>query len=273
MARVALDGKIVLVTGASAGIGQDLARELATRAGTLILVARRKERLEALATELRAARPALVVEVEQADLAKEADVDALADRVLARHGSVDVLINNAGLGVHGWFHEVEYAALRQMIELNAISVVQLTRRLAPAMVARRAGAILNVSSGAGYIPSAQLGVYGATKHFVNGFTETLRAELRPHGVVVSLGCPGPVDSEFAQSGGVPSDHDGSVNRVRISSQLCARELIAGLERGAAVIFPGRGYRWLIRVGLAMPRWMLRRNLVRDAQRRIAAPRG
>jgi short-subunit dehydrogenase len=88
-------------------------------------------------------------------------------------------------------------------------------------------------------------------------------------VVVCLGCPGPVDSEFAAAGGVPADHDGPINRVRISSAHCARELIAGLERGKAVIYPGRGYRWLIRVGLALPRWMTRRKLVRDAERRVA----
>jgi hypothetical protein len=270
--RVELDGKIALVTGASAGIGQDLARELAPRVKTLILVARRKERLAELAAELRAVRPELVVETEQADLASEADVDALAERVLGRHGAIDVLINNAGAGVHGWFHEVGYPELRKMIDLNVIGVVQLTRRLAPAMVERRSGAILNVSSGAGYLPSPQLGVYGATKFFVNGFTETIRAELRPHGVIVCLGCPGPVDSEFAATGGVPADHDGPVNLVRISSRHCARELVRGLERGTAVIFPGRAYRWLIRFGLAMPRWMMRRSLVKDAQRRADAER-
>ena len=270
MARVELEGKTALVTGASAGIGQDIARLLAERVRTLIVVARRKERLEELAAELRARRPGLAVEVEQADMARESDIDALAARVLDRHRAIDVLVNNAGAGVHGWFHEVEYAELRKMIELNVLGVVQLTRRLAPAMVERRSGAILNVSSGAGYFPSPQLGVYGATKHFVNGFTETVRAELRPHGVVVCLGCPGPVDSEFAAAGGVPSDHDGSINRVRISSQHCARELVRGLERGKAVIFPGRAYRWLIRLGLAMPRWMTRRGLVRNAARRVAA---
>jgi short-subunit dehydrogenase len=148
--RVELDGKIALVTGASAGIGQDIARELAPRVKTLIVVARRKERLEGLAKELRAARPELEVEVEQADLASEADLDALANRVLARHPAIDVLVNNAGLGVHGWFHETDYAAARRMIELNVLGVVQLTRRFVPAMVARRSGAVLNVSSGAGY---------------------------------------------------------------------------------------------------------------------------
>jgi uncharacterized protein len=267
--RVQLDGKVALVTGASAGIGQEIARELATRVEVLILVARRADRLEALAAELRAARPALAVEVEQADLASAADVDALADRVLARHAAIDVLVNNAGAGVHGWFVDADHAALRKTIELNALSVVQLVHRLAPKMIERRAGAILNVSSGAGYFPSVQLGVYGATKHFVNGFTETLRAELAPHGVVVCLGCPGPVDSEFAAAGGVPADHDGGVNRVRISAPRCAHELVAGLERGAAVIFPGTGYRWLMRLAFVMPRWMLRRGLVREARRRAA----
>jgi uncharacterized protein len=269
---VELDNKVALVTGASAGIGQDIARELAPRVKTLILVARRRERLEELAAELRGKRPELAVEIEQADLANDADVDALADRVLAQNGSIDVLVNNAGAGLHGWFHEADWNALRKMIELNVLGVAQLTRRLAPKMVERRAGAILNVSSGAGYFPSAQLAVYGATKHFVNGFTEAIRAELRPHGVVVCLGCPGPVDSEFAAAGGVPADHDGGVNRVRISSEVCARELVAGLERGAAVILPGRGYRWLMRAVLALPRSMARRALVRDAQRRIGAPR-
>jgi uncharacterized protein len=267
--KVVLDNKVALVTGASAGIGMDIARELAPDVKTLIVVARRKDRLEGLARELRAAHPALAVEVEEADLANEADTDALADRVLARHAAVDVLVNNAGAAVHGWFHEASYAALRKMIDLNVIGVLHLTHRLVPRMVERGSGAILNISSGAGYFPSAMLGVYGATKSFVNGFTETIRAELRPRGIVVCLGCPGPVDSEFATSNAVPADHDGSINRVRISSQLCARELVAGFRRGRAVIFPGRGYRWLIGLGLAMPRWVSRRGLVRDAERRVA----
>jgi uncharacterized protein len=268
--RVELENAVALVTGTSAGIGQEIARELATRVKTLILVARRKDKLEELAAELRGNRPGLVVEVEQADLASEPDVDALAARVLSRHGAIDVLVNNAGAGVHGWFHEADYQALHKTIQLNVIGLVHLCRLLAPKMIERRTGAILNVSSGAGYFPSVKLAVYGATKHFVNGFTEALRAELRPHGVVVSLGCPGPVDSEFAAAGGVPSDHDGAINRVRITSQKCASDLVAGFERGAAVIFPGFGFRWLIRFGLTMPRWMMRRGLARDARRALAA---
>jgi short-subunit dehydrogenase len=270
--RIEFEHAVALVTGTSAGIGQEIARELSTRVKTLILVARRKDRLEELAVQLRAEQPGLIVEVEQADLTSETEVDALADRVLSRHGAIDVLINNAGAGVYGWFHEADYQALHKTIALNVISIVHLTRRLAPKMIERRSGAILNVSSGAGYFPMVKLAVYSATKHFVNGFTEALRAELGPHGVVVSLGCPGPVDSEFAAVGSVPRSSGAIVNRVRLSSQKCASDLVAGFERGAAVIFPGFGFRWLIRLGLTLPRWMLRRGLARDAQRALTAGR-
>ncbi len=251
--RPPLDGTI-LVTGASSGIGRELARQLAPRAGALVLVARRTERLEALADELRAKRADLPVHVEPCDLSDAAAVDALLARVEERAGAVDVLVNNAGLGDFGVFDLSDWPKVRAMIDLNVTALVYLTHRLVPAMVARRRGGILNVSSGFGLSFLPGFAAYVGTKHFVTSFTESLRLEVQPEGIVVTQVCPGPVATEFEENAGNFSEMSPP---FEISPERCARSALAGFARGRALVVPGIAIRLLLALGAFTPRWMLR----------------
>lgn len=268
--RFVLEGKTALVTGASAGIGVALAHALAPKVKRLVLVARRREQLQAVAAAVKAKAPAVEVQIEPADLGRSSEVDALADRV----SGVDVLVNNAGLGKNGWYHSTPWSDIEQIVRVNVLAVLQLTRRLVPAMVEKKSGAIVNVSSGLGFVPGVKDVTYVGTKWFINGFSESLRAELEPHGVVVCQVAPGPVESEFAQRAGIRGGDipGGPPRSMKISAEQCAAESVAGLERGAAVVFPGGKYRLLMALAGMVPRAMLRRSAVREARSLVARGR-
>lgn len=230
-----IDGGVVVVTGASSGIGAEIARQLAPRARRLVLVARRRDRLEALASELRGARPELEVAVRPCDLSSPADADALSAE-LARE-PVDVLVNNAGAGDLSVFDRSEPARQVALVELNVTSLVRLTRAVLAGMVERGRGGVLNVSSGFGMVTAPGFALYVGTKHFVTGFTESLRADLAGTGVRATQVCPGPVATEFEQNVGnftgqkVPG-------LVEISAARCARAAIRGFDRNRALVIPG-----------------------------------
>lgn len=253
--RAPLDGSVALVTGASSGIGAELARQLAPRAKTIILVARRRERLDELADELRALRAELTVHVKPCDLTDRAALTKLVDDVLAAH-DVDILINNAGLGDIGMFDMAPWDKTERMLELNMRALTYLTHRLARPMVERRRGGILMVSSGFGLSFMPGFATYVGTKHYVTGFTESLRLELKPEGVLVTQVCPGPVATEFEE---VAGNFTGvSAQRfVEISAERCARAALAGFARGKAVVLPGVVFRLMMWMGLLTPRWLLR----------------
>jgi uncharacterized protein len=274
--RPPLDDGVILITGASSGIGREMARQLAPRARTLVLVARRSDRLEELRAELVAARPALSVHIEVRDLAEPGVAVALADSVRAAVGDVDVLINNAGVGDMGTFDRADPARLEAMIALNVTSVVALTRALVGPMVTRGRGGVLNVSSsfGLAYLPS--FAVYIGTKHFITGFTEALRADLAGTGVIVTQVCPGPVATEFEQNIGNWSGQKPP-GLIEISPERCARAALAGFERNRALIIPG-ALMWLtMAITRSTPRVVARAvvgllgRFVRRRQLATAAP--
>jgi short-subunit dehydrogenase len=247
--RVNLDGAGVVVTGASSGIGLELARQLAPRVRALALVARRKERLDDLAAELKKARPELEVHVVPCDLGDRAAVAALGPRLTAALGEVDVLVNNAGLGLMGVFDRSDLQKLLGLIEVNVSSLVALTHALLPGMVERKRGAILNISSGFGMAWAPGFAVYVGTKHFVTGFTESLRADLAGTGVSATQVCPGPVATEFDEVAGNFTGREPP-SLIKISAAQCARESLRGLERGRAIVYPG----FLLRLGMWWMAW-------------------
>ncbi|AKT38632.1 SDR family NAD(P)-dependent oxidoreductase [Chondromyces crocatus] len=251
-----IDRGAVLITGASSGIGRALALQLGPRARTLILVARRKERLEALREELNRKTPGLQVVVFGCDVTDRARTDELLAAIEAEVGDVDVLINNAGYGDIGAFDLAGWDKTEGMIALNVTALTYLTHRLVPGMVARGRGGVVNVSSGFGLTFGPGMAAYIATKHFVTSFTEGLRLDLAGTGVRVTQVCPGPVATEFHDTVGNFTGMDVP-GPLMISAERCASAIVRSLDRGRALVVPGFLMWVLISLGTLSPRWLLR----------------
>lgn len=230
-----------LVTGASSGIGAEIARELARRGHGLTLVARREERLRELADEV-SDRHAVRVEVLAADLtdgeARRGIAGALAERDLI----VDVLINNAGFSTQGPVHRSDAAREVALVRTNVEAVVDLCSTFVPGMAERGYGAVLNVASTAAFQPLPGQAAYSASKAFVLTYTQAMRAELAGTGITVTALCPGPVETEFAdvmtgRRGGIQVG-DALPKLMWVPAPDVARAAIEGFERGRAVVIPG-----------------------------------
>jgi uncharacterized protein len=222
--------KVALITGASAGLGVEFARQLSKRGHRVVLAARRKERIESLAEELGNARAVAI------DLStKNAAARLLAD--VEAHGEiVDVLVNNAGFGLIGRFAELDPKRQRQMIDLNVGTLSDLCRAVAPGMIQRGRGAILNVASTAAFQPGPKMAVYFATKAFVLSLSEALHEELKPHGVKVSCLCPGPTRTEFGAVAGFRGH--AAFDRLAMGAADVVEIGLNGLEKNKAVVVPG-----------------------------------
>ena len=188
--------RTVLITGASAGIGYEFARQLAPVVSTMVLVARRNDRLEALKSELKVINPELELFSRPLDLRDKDELERFCDWLDQSDLAIDLLINNAGLGDHGLFVESEWERVNSMLQVNVYALTYLTFRVLPAMRKARCGAILNVSSIASLLPLPNSVVYAATKAYVTSFSEAVRAELRSSNISVTALCPGPVSTEF-----------------------------------------------------------------------------
>jgi len=234
-----LDGCCALITGASAGIGREIARQLAPRAQKLILIARREERLEELRTELSGKYSTLKIETRRADLSDLAEVRGLTDSLQSNNWRVDLLVNNAGLGDLGPFATANSHRLEEMVLVNMNALTLLTRAVLPQMIANKRGAILNVSSCASFLPIANFAVYAASKAYVTSFNEALRAELRDKGISVTALCPGPVHTEFTDVAYRPgSVRDTGPEFVHVSAERVAELGLRGVEDDRAVVIPG-----------------------------------
>jgi short-subunit dehydrogenase len=193
--------KTALVTGASAGLGAELARLFAADGNDVVLVARRRDKLDALARELQAKHGVRATVIAE-DLTRPEAPEAIAKELGMRDIAIEFLVNNAGFATTGAFAEADPVRELGMLALNVTSVVHLTRLILPAMVERRSGRILNVGSTAGFMPGPFMAGYYASKAFVNSFTEALAFELRGTGVTATVVCPGPTATEFASVAGV-----------------------------------------------------------------------
>lgn len=252
---------LALITGASSGIGRELARLAARNGHDVVIVARRAERLNALAGELAGLGIDCTPVV--ADLADPAGVSLVVDAVGGR--PVDVLVNNAGIGGRGRFAvERELSADLAMVALNVTALVHLTGSFLPRMLERRSGGILNVSSIAGSVPGPGQAVYNASKAFVSSFSQALTEETRGTGVRVTALCPGPVDTEFAAAAGY-ADPPTSRPLMRVES---ATDVAAagwqGLAAGRAFVVPDPATRIGLQVVRVVPwRWISRTTAPRQ----------
>lgn len=227
-----------LVTGASSGIGAEIARQLAARGHGLVLVARREEALAAVAAEVRAAH-GVRVEVLPADLTDPEARRGLPERVGSLGLTADVLVNNAGFGLNGHVRDTDEARQVSLVRTNVEAVVSLCCLFVPGMTERRRGGILNVASTAAFQPMPGSASYAASKAFVLSYSEALREELRPFGVGVTALCPGPVPTEFSEVAGI-TEHDerAAPKFMWRSAAAVARAAIDGLAAGRPVVVPG-----------------------------------
>jgi uncharacterized protein len=243
-----------LVTGASTGLGAVFATALARQQYDLTIVARSRERLEALAERLRHS-DGIAVEVVVADLT-QASALYTVEKHVAGDQRLELLVNNAGFGTTGPFATLDPDREEAEIRLNVTALMRLTRAALPGMIARGRGAIINVSSLAAFVPGPYDAAYGATKAFVNSFTEALHEELRGTGVRVQALCPGFTHTEFQQRAGVNTAR--LPTWVWMTPEAVVEASLRALQRGQVVCVPGLGYRLLAMLIGAVPRRLVRR---------------
>ena len=228
--------RVTLITGASAGIGTELARVFASHGHRLALVARRADRLEALAAEITAAGGAAPVVI-PCDLVQPDSGDRIAEALAAAGLEVEYVVNNAGFGLFGRAVQRDRSDQLDMIAVNIRALTDLSLRFSDQLIRNRGG-LLNVGSIAGFMPGPGMAVYYATKAYVLSFTEAMRAELAPHGVRVTVLCPGPVPSEFQARAGFRPGFDSAV--LNVLPAEVAQQAYRGLMANKRAVMPGFG---------------------------------
>lgn len=250
--------QIALVTGASSGIGVEIARALAARGFDLILTARRQAELMALAADLTRSH-SITCHVFPADLADPDAPRMLFDQIHAKSLAIDVLVNNAGFGDLGAFADADLAKMLRMVQVNVTALVELTGLFLPGMRARGQGRLLNVGSVAGFQPGPMMAVYYATKAFVNSFSEALTHEFRGHGITVTLLAPGPTKSEFA----------AHLANKGMDTRTVAEIGVRAMLKGKRLVIPGWRNKLLIFAERFVPRGMVQRAVLKLQLRRNA----
>ncbi|MDG4773935.1 SDR family oxidoreductase [Solwaraspora sp. WMMD792] len=246
--------RTALVTGATAGLGASFARRLAADGYRLVLVARDRQRLTTLADEL-ADRHGVTVEVLDADLATDGGVTAVADRLRSVDAPVDLLVNNAGIGLNRSFRRTDEADELRLLRLNVEAVLRLTHAVLPGMVQRRQGRVINVSSVAGFGPLAAGSTYSASKAWVTNFSESIDMSVRHLGVRVMALCPGYVRTEFHERAGIRTS--GSPTWLWLRADDVVSDGLRDLARGRAVSVPDWRYKALATVVRHAPHGLLR----------------
>jgi short-subunit dehydrogenase len=250
----------VLITGASVGIGYELAKQFARGGNDLVLVARNEEKLREVAGEMKAAF-GVNADVMAADLANASAPRELFERLGGR--SVDALVNNAGFGAIGRFDELEAGRQLEMIQVNVSALVHLTHLLLPGMIGRGSGGVLNVASTASFQPGPWMAIYYATKAFVLSFSEAIAVELARTGVKVTALCPGPTHSEFRQRAKMEESALFKSSAIPVmGAEAVAAAGYRGFLRGKRVVIPG----FVNRLGVVGAKWAPRGAVARMAGR-------
>lgn len=255
--------RTALVTGASSGIGESFARQLAAGGCDLVIVARRADRLEALAAELKD-RHGVAVEVLVADLTEPQQLRAVEERLADARQPIELLVNNAGFGSAGPFVKLPVDREDSQVRLNVLALVRLTHAALPVMTERRHGGVLNVSSLAGFFPSPGNATYSASKAFVTTFSESLHGEVRRRGVHVTALCPGFTRTEFQETSGMGDR--GLPELAWLDRDAVVREGLRAVAAGRAVCVPGAQYKVAPVLARVVPHPLLRAVTERIWQR-------
>jgi dehydrogenase/reductase SDR family protein 7B len=246
-------GQVVWITGASSGIGASLARAFHREGAVLILSARRTERLEALEAELGRPEDLLVLPL---DVSDPSAIEAAAVRALAWRGSLDVLINNAGISQRARIEETSMATFRQVMEVNFFGLVHLTGCVLPGMLERGRGHIVNISSVAGYVSTPLRSAYAASKHAVRAYSDSLRAEVSARGLHVTVICPGYVRTDISRSAllgdGTPKGEHDRVILAGLDPDVAAQRMLSGIHRQRREIHVGGAEIWAITIQRLFP---------------------
>ena len=244
--------RVTLITGASAGIGTELARVFASHGHRVALAARRADRLATLAAEITAAGGAAPIVI-PCDLTQPDACDKIAEALSAAGADVEYVVNNAGFGVFGLAVKRDRAEQLDIITVNIRTLTDLSLRFSDALIRNRGG-ILNVGSIAGFLPGPGMAGYYASKAYVLSFTEALRRELAPQGVRVTVLCPGPVPSEFQARAGFAPGLDSAI--LNVSPQDVAQQAYRGLMANKRAVLPGLGIKIVPFLLRLFPRWFI-----------------
>ncbi|HEX8166894.1 MAG TPA: SDR family oxidoreductase [Beijerinckiaceae bacterium] len=234
---MAEDRRWTLITGASSGIGAELARVFAGKGYSLLLTARREDRLAMLAAEL-SGKHGVPVETLVFDLEDPVAPQALFQAVEGREIALHTLVNNAGFGLRGKFATLPFDQQAAMVELNVATPTKLSRLFLPGLIERRRGGILNVASTAAFQAGPHMAVYYATKAYLLSLSEALHEEAKPHGVVVTALCPGPTPTEFSARASLQMTRLVKMRAMTLGAAKVARAGVAGYEAGKAIVIPG-----------------------------------
>lgn len=250
---------VALITGASAGLGAEFARQLANSTQTIVLVARRAERLEELRGSLKTQFGARQILCYTANLQRKSEILRLEGWLRQEKIAVDLLVNNAGLGDMGLFESADWDKIEAMLQVNIKALTLLTHLLLPGMIQRQRGVVLNIGSIAGYAPLPTFAVYAASKAYVNSFSEALHWELRGTGVSVTAMCPGPIPTEFfkvAERTGAQRAL-ASPSFMQQTAEHAVAQALHAAAQGKPRIVPGLAVRFVTAVMGKLPLWWLR----------------
>ena len=232
-----IKGKVVIVTGASSGIGEATALLFGQEGAKVVLAARRLERLQALAGEIQSMNTGAETLVIQADLSLLEDIQSLIRQTLERFGRIDVLVNNAGFGRLDWLENLDpIKDIEAQFDVNVLGLVHATRQALPVMIKQRSGHIINMGSMAGLVATPTYTIYAASKHAVHGFSEALRREVKPWGIDVSILYPGGVKTEFGEHAKIRRKTKATTPKfLSLSAEEVAREVVQLVRRPRAMV--------------------------------------
>ena len=258
--------KVVFITGASSGIGKQLAVDFASRGAIVVGCGRSITRLKESLKEVRRHSPSSAMI--GCDVSDAEQVRGMVAKVLADYGKIDVLINNAGVGMRKPFVETDLDTIEAMIRINFLGAAYCTHAVLPSMIARKSGHIVNISSGAGKIGTLNMSAYCASKFALNGWSESLYYELRPLGIKVSIVCPGPVSTEFNRD--FRNTEPKSPARLLVTPEVVTREIIRAIEKDKFEVITPRWLAFLCASKRLMPN-LFRALAQRKFRQYITAP--